>query len=604
MRGVRPIALVVFVALLVCLQPVLPLWLTFFSLAGIVWKAWALRTGRSRIPKAILLIMAIFCWALIAVDSPTLWHRNTMIAVSVLATLFNLLPPAHKRQEMRLHAAFFALLIGVLVIPRSPLPIVVYGFLTLLIFASLLLHNLPSRALRTLLPLGKNILKTALPVTIVLMPIYFFFPEIRPSAGQSFSSGLAGDLEPGRIAKLALSDRLAFRVRFLGDEPPPKDLYWRINVLESSEGMVWKKGESSSDEVFHSKGTPGRWTYEIMPDIRLGSVIPMLEHTVTIQEGGDDVLWQRSQDIFRSAKRFLSVSANTSDRFAAPRPSLSDAAEPEAADVKKLVGALKLMPAERQASELLNMFRSFEYTLNPGTLSDDNALSDFLFAKRRGFCEHFAAAFASLLRMAGTPARVVVGFQGGTPLGANGFMQVLDADAHAWTEVWMNGQWVRIDPSAVAIGGQLRQPPKPPLAALFSAWSAYLLEKMTGAIKSWSGESDLLWLTVVVLASGLLVIQVLRILQRRRAIPPWERDMALVLHKLSRRGVERAPGETVRNFLKRAGGDELAQLGELYNAHKFGRAESGAKGKDERAKALESALQISLKNLRRSEKNS
>lgn len=591
MRGVHPFALLVFAVLIVCLWPVLPLWLTVSAFVGIAWKAWAIKSGSGRIPKVLLLIMAIFGWSLIALDSPRFWHRNTMIAASVIATLFNLLPEAHSRQEMRLHAAFFALLIGVLVIPRSPFPIIVYGLLTLMIFASLLLHNLPPRALRTLLPLGRNILKTALPVTLILLPIYFFFPEIKPQVGKAFSSGIGGDLEPGRIAKLALSDRLAFRVRFLGELPPLKDLYWRVSVLEDSEGMVWRKREGPRDEVFHSKAKPGRWAYEIIPDIRLGSVIPLLEHTVTIEEAGSDyVLWQREQDIFRSAKRFLKVSANAADRFAAPEPRLRGVGEAEGENVKKLVGALKTMPPERQIASLLDMFRGFRYTLSPGTLSEDDPLSDFLFATRQGFCEHFAASFASLLRMAGTPARVVVGFQGGTPLGSGGFFQVLDADAHAWTEVWMDGQWVRIDPSSMAQGGQTRRESNSLASALIAAWSAYALELITVTIKNWSDETDLLWLIVVVLAAALILIQVIRMIRRRHAIPRWERDMDALLHRLSQRGFERQQGETVLNFLKRVDGDGFVEIGELYNACKFGRD-------GDRVDVLEKALQINLKRL-------
>jgi hypothetical protein len=53
------------------------------------------------------------------------------------------------------------------------------------------------------------------------------------------------------------------------------------------------------------------------------------------------------------------------------------------------------------------------------------------------------------MRAAGIPARVVVGYQGGTMHPFDDYMIVRQSDAHAWTEVWLedNG-WVRVDPTA------------------------------------------------------------------------------------------------------------------------------------------------------------
>ncbi|HHQ14032.1 MAG TPA: DUF4129 domain-containing protein, partial [Chromatiales bacterium] len=55
---------------------------------------------------------------------------------------------------------------------------------------------------------------------------------------------------------------------------------------------------------------------------------------------------------------------------------------------------------------------------------------------------------AVLARAAGIPARVVTGYQGGelNPLG--NYWIVRQADAHAWVEVWLDGHWERIDPTA------------------------------------------------------------------------------------------------------------------------------------------------------------
>ncbi|MEZ4872720.1 MAG: transglutaminase domain-containing protein [Bdellovibrionales bacterium] len=81
-----------------------------------------------------------------------------------------------------------------------------------------------------------------------------------------------------------------------------------------------------------------------------------------------------------------------------------------------------------------------------------------------GFCEHFAASFAYLMRVAGVPSRVVMGLQGGKPNELlPDYISVTEADAHSWTEIWDEQKkvWVRMDPTEVVaplrleLGGQM-----------------------------------------------------------------------------------------------------------------------------------------------------
>ena len=86
--------------------------------------------------------------------------------------------------------------------------------------------------------------------------------------------------------------------------------------------------------------------------------------------------------------------------------------------------------------------------MTPPLLGDD-PVDEFLFETRRGFCEHYAAAFVTLMRSAGIPARVVTGYQGGEYNPAGNYLIVRQLDAHAWAEVWLPGQgWARVDPTA------------------------------------------------------------------------------------------------------------------------------------------------------------
>jgi hypothetical protein len=98
----------------------------------------------------------------------------------------------------------------------------------------------------------------------------------------------------------------------------------------------------------------------------------------------------------------------------------------------------------------------FYYTLTPGRLTGRNQIDTFLFQTRRGFCEHYASAFAVLMRAAGIPARVVTGYAGGTVNPYDGWLVLRQSNAHAWDEVWLAGRgWVRVDPTSVIPAGRI-----------------------------------------------------------------------------------------------------------------------------------------------------
>ena len=88
----------------------------------------------------------------------------------------------------------------------------------------------------------------------------------------------------------------------------------------------------------------------------------------------------------------------------------------------------------------------YEYTTEvepPG----GEPLLEFLFHTHAGYCQHFAGASALLLRLAGVPTRVVVGFATGEPIGHDTYA-VRDEDAHAWIEVYFPGVgWVPFNPT-------------------------------------------------------------------------------------------------------------------------------------------------------------
>jgi protein-glutamine gamma-glutamyltransferase len=99
----------------------------------------------------------------------------------------------------------------------------------------------------------------------------------------------------------------------------------------------------------------------------------------------------------------------------------------------------------------------FRYSLTPPTL-DFDSVDDFLFHTREGFCGHYASAFVALMRAGGIPARVVTGYLGGEWNPVGGYFLIRQSDAHAWTEVWIDGRgWRRVDPTAIVAPERLRR---------------------------------------------------------------------------------------------------------------------------------------------------
>jgi transglutaminase-like putative cysteine protease len=82
--------------------------------------------------------------------------------------------------------------------------------------------------------------------------------------------------------------------------------------------------------------------------------------------------------------------------------------------------------------------------------ASDDPVDEFLFEKKRGYCEFFASSFALLLRLSEVPARLVGGYYGGEYNEIGGYYLVTEDTAHVWVEALVDGRWLRLDPSRLA----------------------------------------------------------------------------------------------------------------------------------------------------------
>jgi hypothetical protein len=97
---------------------------------------------------------------------------------------------------------------------------------------------------------------------------------------------------------------------------------------------------------------------------------------------------------------------------------------------------------DERAKRIVRFFGpGFRYTVADPAAS----LREFLFRKRAGHCEHYAAGLSLLLRGAGIPSRVAAGYLGGEWNEVGKYLIVRQSDAHAWVEAWIDGRWATLD---------------------------------------------------------------------------------------------------------------------------------------------------------------
>src|SRR5262249_9794534 len=81
--------------------------------------------------------------------------------------------------------------------------------------------------------------------------------------------------------------------------------------------------------------------------------------------------------------------------------------------------------------------------------STGDAVDQFLFSMQQGYCTYYASAFALMARTLGIPARINIGYYTGSYDSGTGDYVVLERDAHAWPELYIEGRWLPFEPTPV-----------------------------------------------------------------------------------------------------------------------------------------------------------
>jgi transglutaminase-like putative cysteine protease len=441
----------------------LPLWVPGIVVACGVVRLGLARAGRGTPPGALLVILAVLVVPLLLVRFHTF---NGLVAGTALLSVtagLKLLETKTRRDIYIITLIIYFVSLAALLEGDSFWLLAYLIGVCWLTTATLLrlTSSGPAPGWRPSLRYGGRVLLQALPLALVF---WLLFPRFAgplwhiPSDSQIAASGLSDSMSPGDITQLALSDEVAFCVRFDGATPPNRERYWRGPVLDAFDGHTWTRsptlqGAPALKPLGPSYGytvmmEPHRHRWIFMLDWPNSWNLPRAELTSDYTLMQNEPL-TRPVDVLGTSYTEVQSTAPLNARTRSRDLRLPRDRNPR---TKALAQELRSAHADDMefVQAVLAMFtqQPFFYTLNPPKLSDDS-VDDFLFNTKRGFCGHYASAFAALARAAGIPARVVTGYQGGTLNPYGDYWILRQSDAHAWNEVWIEGRgWVRIDPTA------------------------------------------------------------------------------------------------------------------------------------------------------------
>ncbi len=467
-------------------------------------------------------------WAVVAVlmiaAALTLWTEGTLFGKESGVTMLVVLM-ALKTLELRMRRdaivvfflGFFLVLTNFLYSQSllTALAMIgsVWGLMTALVLSHMPVGKPPLRQA------GLVAARAALYGAPLMVALFVLFPRIGPLWGvpqdAAGRTGLSGSLRMGGLASLANDDSVALRVRFAERVPPPEAMYFRGPVLSRFDGNEWTRSRDTSFNALRNRadvqllGEPVRYEMTLEPS-RL-PLLPLLELTpsragaapvidgwLPVQRA--DLQWQLERPLTErlrvdaiawpayrhgqaltplELREFVALPPDHNPRTLTWAAALRNSPEMASADARTLVAAV------------LAHIRSnaYFYTLEPGTYGKD-AVDEFWFDRKLGFCEHFAASFVVVLRAMDVPARIVTGYQGTDEAPVDGYHIVRQSNAHAWAEFWQDGMgWVRVDPTAAVapnriVRGQSLAPRPGLMAGALGSVSPQLLAQVRSAFEA------------------------------------------------------------------------------------------------------------------------
>jgi protein-glutamine gamma-glutamyltransferase len=446
---------------------------TLSGLWGIVWLTLVWRYHKQKItpmPKLLLVAFTLVSVALIYIQYQSL--LGVEAGVAFLTTCLFAKSLESKNTRDLLIVFNFALFVSASLLLYSQA-----FWMAMIVFGALLMCLMGLYRIQTDLFKQKNqtrnqlkqdirqILKFVGIATPFFILLFMFFPRLPPLWAipiqqNHATTGISDRMSPGDIAQLSQSSALAFRVIApMSDLPGRPELYWRALVLDQYDGSTW----SSSFDNQQLKRIPvssRRVSYQYLPADEQANWIMGLEYSIPqeryLQLYQDDSirpskLVKRNQPIHLLwLGQIAAEPVYLSPRQLELNTRFDQGRDRKAQQLAQALFEQNQKQPEKYLQSVLSWYRKngFSYTLTPGTLSGDR-IDQFLFSSRKGFCEHYASSFVMMMRYVGIPARVVTGYQGGQWAPDGQSWEVRQLDAHAWSEVYLDGKWQRVDPTAM-----------------------------------------------------------------------------------------------------------------------------------------------------------
>ena len=582
----------------------LPAWISIVVLGIGAWR-WLAAKRNWHLPKSSLKFLLTFALMIaIFIQFGTLVGRESGTALLVIMMGLKLVELRQRRDVLFLmFLAYFTLVTHFLY--NQSIPIAAYVLVVAWLLLSLHMHlsSLEQRPIRHSLRTAGGLALLGMPMMLAL---FILFPRIDgpiwglPKDAHAGMTGLSDSMSPGAISQLSESDAVAFRVEFENAAPPPEKRYWRGPVLWSTDGRNWTAGPQLKSLDWRPpkltrQDVPVSYTVTLEPHNR--NWLFVLDLPATSSEHGriSHDFQLNSRKKVRQRMRYSM--ASLTEYNTGPLPDLErrlGLSLPPNMNPRTVALGRALRRNARSDSETvqqaLKMFNEqpFVYSLRPPLLDNEHPSDQFLFETRTGFCEHFASSFTLMMRAAGIPARVVTGYQGGELNPVDDYYIVRQRDAHAWSEVWLNGQgWVRIDPTAAVAperiersidtslldtGAAVRfklpqsdlltrawQQLNLNLDAINNRWNQWILgygpkqqrkflENLGIDISDWRKVA---WIFMVIVGGLLLFVTLFVLRPQHKSVDPVLKTYQRFCHKLAKRGLTRNDNETAGDFAKR-----------------------------------------------------
>lgn len=436
----------------------LPLWIILWC--GIMW-GYMLLSFRFNWPRpaknfrTMLAVIGIF--GLLLTFSRRLDQDAYLGLLSVMAALKPFEMESHRDRMITVFLAYFIVITSLFL--SETLLMTLYMFVSVGVTTAVLIRiNDPGGRITQNLKLSGLIMAQAVPLMILL---FFLFPRIEGSLfGHWFSgtakSGFSESMAPGSVAMLVENNAVAFRVMFDGKIPPPSFLYWRGIVFSEFDGRKWyTQRRISPGRVFSEGLNPVSYTVTLEPhNYRWLFALEMPSKNLPRADFLADYTLRARYPVRRQMRYQMTSYTRyrtEPEEIENPRRLTRLPAEINPG-VRRLADELTAdtSTTAEKVDRLMAFFRGggFVYTLTPPRLGR-HSIDDFIFSSRRGYCEHYAAAFAFMMRSIDVPARVVGGYLGGEVNPFADYLIVRQSDAHVWVEIWDSETgWMRVDPTA------------------------------------------------------------------------------------------------------------------------------------------------------------